>query len=50
MADQSKIEWTDVTWNSLRGCSRFSEGCTHCCAEHAADRLLDGVKHNAYPE
>ncbi len=26
MADHSKIEWTDATWNALRGCSRASAG------------------------
>lgn len=39
MADGSKIEWTDATWNPLRGCSRVSEGCRHCYAEGVAARF-----------
>ncbi|HUB88615.1 MAG TPA: phage Gp37/Gp68 family protein [Dyella sp.] len=39
MADRSKIEWTDATWNPLRGCSRVSEGCRHCYAEKVAMRF-----------
>ncbi|WP_163998654.1 DUF5131 family protein [Pyxidicoccus caerfyrddinensis] len=27
MADKSAIEWTDATWNPVRGCSRVSPGC-----------------------
>lgn len=34
----SAIEWTDVTWNPVRGCSRVSEGCRHCYAERMAAR------------
>lgn len=33
------IEWTDETWNFLRGCSRKSRGCQHCYAEQAAARV-----------
>ena len=32
------IEWTDATWNPLRGCSRVSEGCRNCYAERDALR------------
>ncbi len=39
MAAASKIEWTDVTWNPVRGCSRVSEGCRHCYAERIAARF-----------
>ncbi len=39
MADRSKIEWTDATWNPLRGCSRMSEGCRYCYAEGMAARF-----------
>ena len=34
----SKIEWTEVTWNPLRGCTRVSEGCRFCYAERVAER------------
>lgn len=43
MGDHSKIEWTEATWNALRGCSRVSEGCRHCYAEQVAGTRL------AYP-
>jgi protein gp37 len=33
------IEWTDETWNPLRGCSRKSQGCVHCYAEPIAARF-----------
>lgn len=39
MADHSTIEWTDATWNPIRGCSRVSEGCRHCYAETVAARF-----------
>lgn len=39
MSDDSKIEWTDATWNPIRGCSRESEGCRHCYAERVAVRF-----------
>lgn len=34
----SKIEWTEATWNPLRGCTRVSEGCRFCYAERVAER------------
>ena len=36
---QSKIEWTDVTWNPTTGCTKISAGCQHCYAETMARRL-----------
>lgn len=39
MAQASKIEWTDATWNPTRGCSRVSEGCRNCYAERQAARF-----------
>ena len=30
---ESKIEWTDYTFNPWWGCTKVSEGCTHCYAE-----------------
>jgi len=35
----SKIEWTDATWNPVRGCSKVSPGCLHCYAETFAERF-----------
>ncbi|HKQ06623.1 MAG TPA: phage Gp37/Gp68 family protein [Blastocatellia bacterium] len=39
MGDKSGIEWTDATWNPVRGCSRVSEGCRNCYAERVAARF-----------
>jgi protein gp37 len=39
MAQASTIEWTDATWNPIRGCSRVSEGCRNCYAEGIAARF-----------
>lgn len=36
---QSKIEWTEITWNPITGCTKFSEGCTNCYAAKFANRL-----------
>ncbi|MCY4597723.1 MAG: phage Gp37/Gp68 family protein [Bryobacterales bacterium] len=40
MAIGSTIEWTEVTWNPVTGCSKVSDGCKHCYAERMANRLL----------
>lgn len=39
MATKSKIEWTQSTWNPIRGCTRVSEGCRFCYAERIAARF-----------
>jgi protein gp37 len=39
MSANSKIEWTDATWNPVRGCTKISAGCTHCYAETFAERF-----------
>jgi protein gp37 len=39
MSENSKIEWTDATWNPVRGCTKISPGCTHCYAETFAERF-----------
>src|SRR3974390_2460509 len=49
MADNSKIEWTDATWNPIRGCTKISPGCTHCYAETFAERFR-GVKGHPYEQ
>ena len=38
MSDRSTIEWTDATWNPVRGCTKVSAGCKHCYAETFAER------------
>ncbi len=35
----SSIEWTESTWNPVRGCTRVSEGCRFCYAERIAARF-----------
>jgi protein gp37 len=39
MSLQSSIEWTDSTWNPVRGCTKISPGCKHCYAERFAERF-----------
>jgi len=39
MTTQSKIEWTEHTWNPVTGCSKLSPGCAFCYAEAFAARL-----------
>lgn len=41
MATNSKIEWTQVTWNPVTGCSKVSQGCKYCYAERLAKRLKE---------
>ena len=36
---QSRIEWTDATWNPVAGCTIMSAGCTNCYAMRMAARL-----------
>lgn len=47
MASTSKIEWTDATWNPVRGCTKISPGCKHCYAETFAERFR-GVPGHPY--
>ena len=47
MSDNSSIEWTDATWNPLRGCTKVSPGCKHCYAETFAERFR-GVPGHPY--
>jgi protein gp37 len=42
MGDNSRIEWTDATWNPVTGCSKVSPGCAHCYAETMALTRLTG--------
>ncbi|AWH37623.1 hypothetical protein C1929_13135 [Stenotrophomonas sp. ZAC14D1_NAIMI4_6] len=39
MATNSRIEWTEATWNPIVGCTKTSPGCKHCYAEVMARRL-----------
>ncbi len=45
MAQPSRIEWTEYSWNPVTGCTKVSSGCNHCYAERMARRLKAmGVK------
>ncbi len=39
MAENSKIEWIETTWNPITGCNKISPGCKYCYAEIMAKRL-----------
>lgn len=49
MSLDSAIEWTDATWNPVRGCTKISSGCKHCYAETFAERFR-GVKGHPYED
>ncbi len=49
MSDHSTIEWTDATWNPVRGCTKISPGCAHCYAETFAERFR-GVAGHPYEQ
>src|SRR5436309_7044472 len=49
MSDRSAIEWTDATWNPVRGCTKISPGCAHCYAETFAERFR-GVPGHPYEQ
>jgi protein gp37 len=49
MSLNSHIEWTDATWNPVRGCTKISPGCKHCYAETFAERSR-GVKGHPYEQ
>lgn len=47
MAQTSTIEWTDVTWNPVSGCTKISAGCDNCYAERFAERWR-GIPNHPY--
>jgi protein gp37 len=49
MSESSSIEWTDATWNPVRGCTKISPGCKHCYAQVFAERFR-GVKNHPYEQ
>jgi protein gp37 len=49
MSEHSSIEWTDSTWNPIRGCTKISPGCAHCYAETFAERFR-GVPGHPYEQ
>lgn len=40
MATSSNIEWTEMTWNPVTGCTKISQGCKNCYAERMSKRLI----------
>lgn len=49
MSANSKIEWTEATWNPVRGCTKISPGCKHCYASVFAERFR-GVPGHPYEQ
>lgn len=49
MSQNSTIEWTDATWNPVRGCTKISPGCKFCYAEVFAERFR-GVPRHPYEQ
>jgi protein gp37 len=49
MSVKSSIEWTDATWNPIRGCTKISPGCKHCYAHTFAERFR-GVPGHPYEQ
>jgi protein gp37 len=49
MSDGSTIEWTDATWNPVRGCTKISPGCKNCYAERFAERFR-GVRGHPFEQ
>ena len=47
MATKSSIEWTEMTWNPVTGCTKISPGCKHCYAMRMAARL-QAMGHEKY--
>lgn len=49
MSDNSAIEWTDASWNPVRGCDKVSAGCKNCYAETFAERWR-GIKGHPFEQ
>ena len=47
MSDNTKIEWTEATWNPVTGCTQISPGCANCYAMRFANRFK-GVPGHPY--
>lgn len=44
MGENSKISWTDNSWNPFIGCTKVSDGCRSCYAEDMMDKRYGKVK------
>jgi protein gp37 len=49
MAEYSRIEWTDHTWNPWLGCQKVGPGCDNCYAEAYNARFAGGIAINWGP-
>lgn len=49
MSSNSTIEWTDASWNPVRGCNKISPGCKNCYAKTFAERWR-GIPGHAYEQ
>ncbi|MBN9324698.1 MAG: phage Gp37/Gp68 family protein [Delftia acidovorans] len=49
MSENSKIEWTDHTFNPWEGCQKVGPGCDHCYAENRNARFAGGQAINWGP-
>lgn len=49
MAENTKIEWADHTFNPWRGCTKVSPGCEHCYAEALSKRTGHGEYRHGVP-
>lgn len=49
MTTKTRIEWTEMTWNPVTGCTKLSQGCKHCYAERMA-RRLQAMGNPRYPD
>jgi len=47
MSENSKIQWTDDTYNPWRGCTKVSEGCKNCYAEKLITNRLAHLHYEA---
>jgi protein gp37 len=42
VTNKTDIEWTDLTWNPVTGCTKVSPGCDFCYAERLSNRFRRG--------
>ena len=49
MAQATKIEWTDATWNPVTGCTKIGPGCDNCYASRFAERWR-GIEGHPYEQ
>ncbi len=45
MGNQTRIEWTDASWNPVTGCTKISAGCDNCYAERLTERFKNVKGH-----